>query len=88
MESLMASATAALEKLGLDPRYYLHEISTADVHSGDTRQSMLVQLDDGRVMTLAEADPMFKAMVSDDRISRRAWIALPREAKAALGHLR
>jgi hypothetical protein len=88
MESLMASATAALEKLGLDPRYYLHEISTADVHSGDTRQSMLVQLDDGRVMTLAEADPMFKAMVSDDRISRRAWIALPREAKAALGHIR
>jgi len=88
MESLCSSAATALEKLGLDPRYYLHQISTADVHSGDTRQSMLVQLEDGRVMTLAEADPMFKAMVSDDRISRRSWIALPKEGKAALGHVR
>jgi HD superfamily phosphohydrolase len=88
MESLTSSATTALETLGLDPRYYLHQISTADVHSGDTRQSMLVQLEDGRVMTLAEADPMFKAMVTDDRISRRSWIALPKEAKAALGHVR
>jgi hypothetical protein len=88
MESLVAAGRGALEKLGLEPRYYLHEISTADVHSGDTRQSMLVLLEDGRVMTLSEADPMFKAVVSDDRISRRSWIALPREAKGELGHSR
>lgn len=88
LDSLAASGRRALEKLGLDPRYYLHEISTGDVHSGDNRQSMLVLLEDGRVMTLGEADPMFKAVVSDDRISRRSWIALPREAKAALGHTR
>lgn len=88
IESLAAAGRGALEKLGLDPRYYLHEISTADVHSGDTRQSMLVLLEDGRVMTLSEADPMFKAVVSDDRISRRSWIALPREAKGELGHSR
>jgi hypothetical protein len=49
---------------------------------------MLVLLEDGRVMTLSEADPMFKAVVSDDRISRRSWIALPREAKGELGHSR
>lgn len=88
MEQLTREAQDALKTLSLDPRYYLHEITTADVHSGDNRQSMLVQLDDGRVITLGEADQMFKAVVSDDRISRRSWIALPKEAKAALGHLR
>ena len=88
MEVLTKEARQALDKLGLDPRYYLHEISAGDVHSGDTRQSMLVQLDDGRVITLSEADPMFKAVVSDDRLSRRSWIAVPKEVKVALGHAR
>ena len=88
MEALLVEARACLEKLGLDSRYYLHTITTADVHSGDTRQSMLVQLDDGQVITLSDADPMFQAMVSDARISKRAWIALPKEAKALLGHVR
>jgi HD superfamily phosphohydrolase len=76
---------AALEELGLDPRYYLHEISTADVHSGDFKQSMLVQLDNGEVITLAQADPLFNAMASDSRASQKTWIALPKEAKILVG---
>lgn len=76
---------AALEELGLDPRYYLHEISTADVHSGDFKQSMLVQLDSGEVITLGHADPLFNAMASDSRASQKTWIALPKEAKILVG---
>jgi len=81
-------ATEALESLGLDPRYYLHELSTLDVHSGDSKQSMLVQLDNGSVITLAQADPLFNAMASDSRASQRSWLALPKEAKSLVGHVR
>jgi HD superfamily phosphohydrolase len=87
-ELLIQQAREALSEQGLDPRYYLHEISTADMHSGDTRQSMLVKLDSGATITLAEADPLFKAMVTDARVSKRAWLALPKEAKASLNRAR
>jgi HD superfamily phosphohydrolase len=78
----------SLKNLGFDPRYYLHEISSGDFHAGDTRQSILVQLDTGELLPLSEADPLFKAMVSESKIANRSWIALPREAKAALGRIR
>lgn len=87
-EELVALATETLTRLKLDPRYYLHEISTADVHSGDSKQSMLVQLDDESVITLAQADPLFQAVASDSRFSRKTWIALPKAAKAAMGRAR
>lgn len=82
------SVEACLEKLGFDPRYYLHEISTADVHAGDTRQSIMVQLDTGEVSSLSETDPLFQAMVSVTKFSKRSWLALPKEAKIELGRLR
>lgn len=78
---LIEDATAALKSLKLEPRYYLHEISTADVHAGDSRQSMLVQLDNGQVMTLIEADALIRSMAAESHQSRRSWIALPAEAK-------
>lgn len=81
-------ATRALESLDLDPRYYLHELSTLDVHAGDSKQSMLVQLDNGTAITLSQADPLFNAMATDSRTSQRSWIALPKEAKALVGHRR
>jgi HD superfamily phosphohydrolase len=86
--ALLAEAEKALRSLSMDPTYYLHEISTADVHAGDSKQSMLVQLEDGSVITLGQADPLFHAMAVDSRFSKRAWIALPREAKIALGQPR
>jgi HD superfamily phosphohydrolase len=81
-------AIAALNKLGLDPRYYLHEISTADVHASDSKQSMLVQLDNGEVITLSQADPLFNAMASESRLSQRSWLAMPKEAKVVIGRVR
>jgi HD superfamily phosphohydrolase len=84
----ISSVKACLEKLGFDPRYYLHEVSTADVHAGDTRQSIMVQLDSGEISSLSETDPLFQAMVSASKHSKRSWLALPKEAKAALGRRR
>lgn len=86
--SLLEAARASLSRVGLDPRYYLHEISAGDVHSGDTRQSLLVQLDDGSVITLAEADPLFQAMASASRFTKRTWLAVPQEVKLELGRSR
>jgi HD superfamily phosphohydrolase len=87
-QRLIDQAKTELTKLGLDPRYYLHELSTADVHSSDSKQSMLVRLDNGGVITLSQADPLFNAMASDPRVSNRAWIALPKEAKERIGQSR
>jgi HD superfamily phosphohydrolase len=87
-EALGTKAVDALTKLGLDPRYYLHELSTGDVHSGDSKQSMLVQLDNGSVITLSQADPLFNAMASVSRTSQKSWLALPKEAKVLVGHTR
>jgi HD superfamily phosphohydrolase len=81
-------AVEVLSSMGLDPRYYLHELSTLDVHSGDSKQSMLVQLDNGSIITLSQADPLFNAMASDSRASQRSWVALPKEAKQLVGHVR
>lgn len=79
--TLISKAREAMKSLGLDPRYYLHELSTADVHSGDSKQSMLVQLDSGEVVTLSEADPLIKSMANESHVSKRSWLAMPAEAK-------
>jgi HD superfamily phosphohydrolase len=79
--ALASRARQALESLRLDPRYYLHELSTADVHSGDSTQSILVQLDGGEVVTLSEADPLIKSMANESHLAKRSWLAMPAEAK-------
>jgi HD superfamily phosphohydrolase len=86
--AIREEAISALNKLGMDPRYYLHDLSTADVHASDSKQSMLVQLDNGEVITLAQADPLFNAMASESRLSQRSWLAMPKEAKALIGRPR
>jgi len=83
-ERLIHDATSALESQGFDPKYYLHEIRTVDVHSGDSRQSMLVQLDNGQVVTLSEADALIRSMAAESQQSRRTWLTMPAEAKQKL----
>ena len=81
---MITEATKALESLHMDPRYYLHEITTADVHAGDSKQSMLVQLDNGQVVTLSEADSLIRSMAANSVQSQRSWLAMPAEAKRLL----
>jgi hypothetical protein len=49
---------------------------------------MLVQLDNGEVITLSQADPLFNAMASESRLSQRSWLAMPKEAKVVIGRVR
>jgi hypothetical protein len=78
---MIEDATKPLDSLKMDPRYYLHDITTADVHSGDSKQSMLVQLDNGQVVTLSEADSLIRSMAANSVQSRRSWLAMPAEVK-------
>jgi HD superfamily phosphohydrolase len=78
---MIDEATKVLESLKMDPKYYLHEISTADVHAGDSKQSMLVQLDSGQVVTLSDADSLIRSMAANSVQSQRSWLAMPAEAK-------
>lgn len=87
-KDLHSEAESALKKSGYDPRYYLHEISTADMHSSDYRQSMLVSMDDGRIRHLTDAEPLFGSMVKGSGMSKKSWLVLPAEAKTILGRER
>ena len=75
-----AKATKAVQEAGYDPTYYLHTISTIDVHKSDSAHGMAVQLEDGSLVSLAEADPIVSAMGLG---VKRMWLALPGEAKEA-----
>lgn len=87
-EALRDEARKAIEKCGLDSRYYLHEISTVDMHAGDYRQSMRVLMDDGKVRLLTEAEPLFNAMLKESHNLQRSWLAIPAETKLLLGRER
>lgn len=88
IEELQARAADAVHRAGYDSHYYLHTVSTSDMHESDHRQSMLVLMDDGRVRTLPEADPLFLSMVSESKQFQRSWLVLPEEAKQLLGRNR
>lgn len=84
LESLLERAGALLAARGLDPRYYLADISTVDVHSGDTRQSMLVYFEDHQLRPILDADPLFAALSKESDRYTKVWIALPAEVKREL----
>ena len=87
-EVLKREARALLEKEGLDPEYYLHHVSTSDVNSGDSKQSMLVERVDGKLMELREADPVFDSLVNTQLAETRSWIVVPEKVKTLLGRTR
>ncbi len=85
---LKETAARAVEKAGFDPRYYLHTTSTADMHAGDSKQSMLVLMDDGKLMPVSEAEPLLNALLGESDRYKNSWLVMPAEAKKALGRER
>lgn len=87
-EELINTARTALDRTGFDSRYYLHEVSTKDMNARETRQSMLVAMDNGSLKQLIDADPLFSSMARESKTSTKRWLVLPKEAKAAMGRER
>ncbi len=86
--ALFAEAERAVRKANYDPAYYLHHVSSIDVHAGDSKQSMQILLDNGKVSSLPEAEPLMNAMLKEAASYRRSWLVMPKEAKIELGRER
>ena len=86
MATTWKQAVAAVSSVGFDPKYYLHEISTSDMHQGDFQQALMVLMEDGSLRSLVDAEPLYSAMVKDSKqANTRIWLSLPAEAKSKLG---
>ncbi len=57
------------------------------MHAGDFQHSVPVLTEDGRLRNLADAEPLFQAMVRGAKVPR-SWIVLPEEAKGKMGRER
>ena len=88
LPALHAAAQTAVRACGYDPEYYLHTVTTSDMHASDTARSLQVLLDDGRLRALTDADPLFASLLRDSKSTQRAWLALPAEAKQRMGRTR
>lgn len=88
MDELISAARVVLKQLGFDPRYYLHQVSTSNMHGGDSKQSMPVLMDDGTVRPLSECDPLWNTLMKDSAQSAKRWLVLPEQAKKILGRER
>lgn len=87
-DKLYAHATKAVQDAGFDPEYYLHRCDLSFMHQGDYQQSMLVQMDDGSLQPMVEAEPLFEALLKETNEPPKSWLAMPAEAKALLGRPR
>lgn len=81
-------AEKAVVHSGFDPKYYLHRVSSFDVHQDESDNSLRIVDDDGRVTTLAEADPLYKTLINEGHDVERSWFVMPAEAKELLGRKR
>ena len=88
IQDILADANKAAEACGFDPRYYVHQVRTADVNRADSHQALTVLLENDKEQSLAEADPLIGAMTGEANEGLRSWIVLPQEAKQKLGRSR
>ena len=87
-EKLLLEAEDAVRKAKFDPRFYLHEITSSDMHAGELQQPMMVQMDNGRLEPLQKSEPLWNAMVTESKKLDRSWLVMPEEAKKQLGRER
>lgn len=73
-------AREILNSLNLPPEYYLFTIKTHD--TGDTGHAMPVLYENGEIRKLADADPLYKALVSGSVL--KEWLVMPQEVKRRL----
>lgn len=75
---------AVMQKSGFDPEYYLHQVYSTDMLSSEYKQPMKVQMEDGRLINLTEADSLLYSLGREPGYSPRTWLALPKECKSLI----
>lgn len=84
LEVAKGRAAETLDKFGFDSRYYLHTVATTDMLLKDYQQPLLVQMDDGRLVPVQEADYLLSALVKESQQSAKIWLVMPAQVKADL----
>lgn len=87
-ELLLKKAEEAVRSTGYDPKYYLHRFRLSHMHRGDSKHALKVLQDNGQLVSLGNAEPLFEQLVEETDTPQREWIALPAEAKEQLGRER
>ncbi len=85
--NLIARATETARSLGFDPKYYVTIVRDADAHRGKSEETTPILLDDGRLVDVADVEPMIAQLLARPPLQRR-WIAVPKSVKDALGLIR
>jgi hypothetical protein len=83
-ESVREKAKELAHSIGLNPDYYLEDVTTKNVHEGDRQQSMLVLRDNGSTCSLADALPLYDTLVNRGDHSEKCWLIIPKEIKLLL----
>lgn len=84
---LFEKALQVAADLGYDPRYYIVIVKNSDMHRSKVEKAPLVLLDNGEICPITTIEPMTARFLEKNSESR-AWIAMPKEVKAALGRIR
>lgn len=79
--ALLEKAKKVVKAKGFAPEYYLHSVSTTDMLSSDYHQPMLVQMDDGSLIPVTEADPLLASLGKEALQTSKEWLVMPWEAK-------
>jgi uncharacterized protein len=85
LQKMEALARKELEKLGLDPSYYLFIIESKETFKKDQQHSPKVLREDGDIVSLWDIDPIFKML---ERADKARWLVIPAEVKIKLGRSR
>lgn len=88
VNDVFEKAKRAVADAGYDPSYYLHQVHTFDTHGGDLKHSMRVLMDNGSLLELQEAEPLFRALADAGGELQKIWLAMPDEAKLLMGRKR
>jgi len=70
------------EKLNFNPDYYFNTLLESQVHKGDSKQSMLVILENGDIKNISDIEPLYSTLV-DETHNQKMWFAVPAEVKAS-----
>jgi HD superfamily phosphohydrolase len=70
-----------LKQEGYDPRYYLHRVSSTDMLSSEYEQPMKVQMEDGSLINVTEADSLLASLGREPQQGSRSWFVMPAEIK-------
>ncbi len=86
--TILHQARTAVVACGLDPEYYLLEISSVDRFVEDSHQSLKVINEQGQSKNLRDMDTIFQTILKNTTEIKKQWIALPQEVKNKLSKIK